>query len=83
MISRYLHFVAPLSGIRFVPLEKAPEFPGMVQLPGVAEFMHQDVANEMRRKEQEVPVQVDGPLLRTTAPPGLLPSDGDPGEREG
>ncbi len=78
-----LYFPATLSGIRLVPLDKVPELLGVVKLLGVAEFVHQDVANEMRREEQEVSIQADGALLRAAAPPGLLPSDGDSGERGG
>ena len=83
LISRYLDFPAPLSGIRFIPLDQVPELLGVVKLLCVAEFVHQDVANEMRRKEQEVSIQADGELLRAAAPPGLLPSDVDSGERGG
>ena len=65
---------------RLVCLHELPETPRMVQVPGVGEFVDEQVGHHVGRLEQEAGIQADGAVPRTTAPSGPLAPDLQPRE---
>ncbi len=58
-------------------LDEAPESPRMIHVPGVREFVDQEVTHYRRRLEQEAGVQADRAAPRATAPACALPANLD------
>ncbi len=62
---------------RLLFLEQAPESRGVVHIPGVAQFVDEDVAHQRSGDEEELVVDADRAACRATCPAGPLPPDGD------
>lgn len=58
-------------------LEKDPESRRVIHDAQVSKLVGEHVAHEMRRQEDEVTVERDGPSGRSAPPPGALPAHGD------
>ena len=65
-------FVAERAVVGQGLLDQAPEFPGMVELAQMTEFVHDNIVRQFFRQESDFVVEVEIPFFRTASPPGFL-----------
>lgn len=57
--------------------DQLPERMRMIELPQMAQFVHDDVIDERQREKRELVMKIEIPLLRAASPTRLLIADSD------
>ena len=72
----------PVEPPRVDATDELPETPGMVQVPGVAQLVDEEILHQARLDEQQRAVQADTAVAAATPPAGSLTADRNGGVPE-